>query len=342
MNIFYVEMHASLMHTMIIPKNFAKMLKGSNSENVELEGPSGIIWHVKMIRSNSTFSLQSGWRDFVTANGIDEKDILVFTYNGNSSFKVLIFDPSGCQKAAPFFAKKTETEGESEDCSILEIIAPHRNVKKEIISLSSSSSDTDESPRNISSCAARMRMTGERICGKRKRKDFIQESSESENDEGQHITVRKTKTKETRNKEASGLYIIPQHTHLTKAQKVIANSMARETQKGSYLFVKILTQTDTCTNRFCRLILPSDFACKVFERKKKKITLLPADLDKRSNTCTADYSCMNKIMRRYIGKGWGQFARKNGLKKGDLCLFELRKPDKRGSLTMVVHFNSGE
>ncbi|KAF3337205.1 B3 domain-containing protein [Carex littledalei] len=238
---------------MNIPKKFAKMLKGSMRENVELEGPSGITWHVKLIRSNNTFAMRSGWKEFVIANQIDKNDVLVFIYNGNSSFKVLIFDRSGCEKAAPFFAKNMETETESEelnDCLIREIAAPHREVKKEIISLSSGNSDTDESSLEISTRAARARTTGERVCCKRKRRDFVQESSESdsESDEGEHRTVRKRKTKENGTMKASKLYIIPIQTYLTKAQKEIANRMAQKTQKGSDLFVKILTRVSQYSN----------------------------------------------------------------------------------------------
>ena len=71
------------------------------------------------------------------------------------------------------FVRKMETEAESKesnDNSIREIAAPHREGKKEIISLSSGNGDTGESSRNISSRAARVRRTGERVCGKWKQR----------------------------------------------------------------------------------------------------------------------------------------------------------------------------
>lgn len=143
----------------IIPKKFSEIIKGSVTKNIKLEGPSGITWHVKMIKSNDTLILQSGWKEFVTGNKIDRNDSLVFTYNGNSSFNVVIFDPTGCEKAAPFFAKKMEMESdESDDSSVPVGAVPHNEVKKEIISLSSSE--------EVSSHAARG--TGERVCCKRK------------------------------------------------------------------------------------------------------------------------------------------------------------------------------
>ncbi|XP_078160146.1 B3 domain-containing protein LOC_Os12g40090-like [Carex rostrata] len=336
MNSFFVKMDSSLMHTMNIPKEYGKIFRESIRENVELEGPSGITWHVKTIRLDKTLTLQSGWKDFVTANQIDKNDILVFTYNGNSSFKVLIFDPSGCQKAAPFFAKKMVTETESEksnDSLIREIASPHCEVKKE--NICSSDSDSDESSCDILSCAALVPMTGERVCCKRNQREFVQEPSKS--DEGEHLAVRKTKTKENIAAKVSSLYVIPRGTHLTKAHEKIANRMARKAQKGSDLFVKILTPCDTPSSRDCLLRVPAAFACDVLESKMKKITLLAADLDKRSKRCTANY-CKNKS-HRYIGQGWRKFVCSNGLKQGDLCLFELRKQEKRGILTMIVPFN---
>jgi B3 DNA binding domain len=87
--------------------------------------------------------------------------------------------------------------------------------------------------------------------------------------------------------------------------------------------------------------LPRGFACKVLQnmKSKSKITLVPADLEKRSKGCTAAFH-KNKSMR-CIGKGWPKFAQGNGLKEGDFCLFELRKEQKQGKLllTMVVHFD---
>ncbi|XP_078170372.1 B3 domain-containing protein Os03g0620400-like isoform X2 [Carex rostrata] len=308
MNKFYVEMDASFMHTMNIPKKFAKMFKGS--ENIKLEAPTGITWKVKMIRSNNTFAMRSE-----------------------------IFDSSGCEKAAPVSAKKVKTdmESESNNSSIRVIDASHRKVKKENISLSSSTNSDTESSRDISSCAARLLVNRERICCKRKQTDFVEEPTEIESDAGNHRTVRKRKRKENRDEKAARLYVVPRKTRLTEAQKEIANWMAQKTQKGSDLFVKILTPSNIHTCKTCVLNLPDGFACKVLRRKKKKITLLPADLDKGSNICTANY-CKNESIR-CIGKGWREFTCINGLKQGDLCLFELRKKDERGILTMVVHFN---
>jgi B3 DNA binding domain len=154
-----------------IPKKFAETIKGSVGENIELESPRGTAWHVKMIRSNETLVLQSGWKQFVAANNIVKNDSLVFIYDGNSSFKVLIFDPCGCEKAASYFATKMEMfSEESDDSSIRVGAVPHHEAKKEIICLSSGS-DTEFSS-EIPSRSARvgMNMTGGSLSCKRKQR----------------------------------------------------------------------------------------------------------------------------------------------------------------------------
>jgi hypothetical protein len=67
------------------------------------------------------------------------------------------------------------------------------------------------------------------------------------------------------------------------------------------------------------------------------IVLLPANLDK-SKGCIARYYIKQNV--RCIS--WREFVQKNRLKKGDLCLFELRKKEIRGKLvlTMLVHFET--
>jgi hypothetical protein len=44
--------------------------------------------------------------------------------------------------------------------------------------------------------------------------------------------------------------------------------------------------------------------------------------------------------KRFLGRGWTTFVRDNGLQVGDLCLFELKKNEKK--LTMEVHIISRE
>jgi hypothetical protein len=89
-----------------IPARFANNFNGHISEVVSLKSPSGKTWSIGVGNNDADeVFLQSGWKEFVTAHSIAEGDYLLFKYSGVSSFDVLIFDSSGCEKTWPHFAK---------------------------------------------------------------------------------------------------------------------------------------------------------------------------------------------------------------------------------------------
>lgn len=77
------------------------------AESVALKGPSGATWNVGLTASGDTLLLKHGWEDFVADHSLKEDDFLVFKYNGDSRFDVLIFDPlSCCEKEPSYFVRK--------------------------------------------------------------------------------------------------------------------------------------------------------------------------------------------------------------------------------------------
>ncbi|KAG2630427.1 hypothetical protein PVAP13_3KG267100 [Panicum virgatum] len=48
----------------------------------------------------------SGWEDFVKAHELQENDLLLFTCCGNSSFQVLVFEASGCERVSSMFGNQ--------------------------------------------------------------------------------------------------------------------------------------------------------------------------------------------------------------------------------------------
>ena len=89
-----------------IPGRFANNFNGHISEVVSLKSPGGKTWSIGVgNNANDELMLQSGWKEFVSAHSIEEGDYLLFKYSGVSSFDVLMFDSSGCEKTAPHFAQ---------------------------------------------------------------------------------------------------------------------------------------------------------------------------------------------------------------------------------------------
>lgn len=86
-----------------IPARFANNFNGHISEVISLKSPSGKTWSIGVGIDADGVVLQSGWKEFVSAHGIDEGDCMLFKYSGVSSFDVLMLDSSGCEKTWPHF-----------------------------------------------------------------------------------------------------------------------------------------------------------------------------------------------------------------------------------------------
>jgi hypothetical protein len=81
-----------------IPEKFVKNFRGQISEVIKLEAPDGNMYDIQVTKGLNKIVLGSGWAAFSNAYELKEHDVLVFRYIGDSHFKTLIFDPSGCEK----------------------------------------------------------------------------------------------------------------------------------------------------------------------------------------------------------------------------------------------------
>jgi len=97
-----------------LPKTFSDNLNKKLPENATLKGPSGVAWEIGLITRGDTVYFMDGWQRFVNDHSLKDNDLLVFNYNGESHFDVLIFDgESFCEKEASYFVGKcghTQTE----------------------------------------------------------------------------------------------------------------------------------------------------------------------------------------------------------------------------------------
>ncbi|KAG1362104.1 putative B3 domain-containing transcription factor VRN1, partial [Cocos nucifera] len=106
----------------IIPKKFAKNFKDELFQNIQLKGPSGNLWHVGLSNDAGDMIFNDGWKQFVEDHYIKEDDHLVFKYNGNLCFSVLIFDQNGCEKEACYFVKDPKDRAKESCQSVKEIV----------------------------------------------------------------------------------------------------------------------------------------------------------------------------------------------------------------------------
>ncbi|XP_078177682.1 B3 domain-containing protein Os12g0592300-like [Carex rostrata] len=294
---FFVKMEASFRRYLNLPRKFAKNFKGKISERIKLKDPNGKTWKIEVFKSYNNVSLHSGWTDFVTANKIDENDLLIFTYSSSSSFDVLIFNASGYEKADPLMIKNEDSESESEsetmktssdsDTSIRVFIPPAKISSKSVIS----------SP------------------------EIRAENKRERDDDGTSRHASK--------KANQALSVKPYHVHcklkLSVKQQKIADEMASTTQPGSNLFLKIMTSSDLQD----RLTIPRNFARQNIGKRSQQINLLAANNKK---VFPANYKYHEKLQS--IGRGWRAFALENNIKERNMCLFEVKKLD---VTEIVVH-----
>ncbi|KAJ4824032.1 hypothetical protein Tsubulata_007428 [Turnera subulata] len=104
-------------HQLAIPKKFSSNLRKKLPQVVTLKGPSGSSWKVGLVTSDDTTFFRNGWEKFIEDHNLLEKDLLVFTYNGDSQFEVLMFDGrSLCEKEAAYFVRRCRHKECEDSC----------------------------------------------------------------------------------------------------------------------------------------------------------------------------------------------------------------------------------
>ena len=101
----------------IIPKKFTDNMRGKLPEKVTLKGPNEVNWDVNLVKGKDDAVLEGDeWKDFTKAYSLKKGDILMFKYNRNECFEVLIFDRSSlCEKESSYFVRKCQKPRHDDD-----------------------------------------------------------------------------------------------------------------------------------------------------------------------------------------------------------------------------------
>ncbi|CAK9157297.1 unnamed protein product [Ilex paraguariensis] len=91
-------------HRLRIPTEFMRRYGNSVPNHVFLKVPTGEVWQAELRKSNGVAWLENGWKEFREFYTIEYGHFLVFRYDGNSHFHVLIFDRSTSEIEYPFSA----------------------------------------------------------------------------------------------------------------------------------------------------------------------------------------------------------------------------------------------
>ncbi|KAJ1266122.1 hypothetical protein BS78_08G126900 [Paspalum vaginatum] len=307
---FFKLMTGDFAHRISIPEKFVKNFSGQITEGVDMKTLCGETWHIGVTKNADELFFVSGWEDFVRAHELQENDLLLFTCRGNSSFKVLIFEASGCEKVSSLFGN---TVGPNM-CRHFNNMAGQQSERYSL----SDSEDTAtpsqmvRSPRDPSSSKNKPSKQPESPNSDYdvKRKGIHEEDSDDEDPDPKYYYSRTA-------------------DRLSNDEKRKIISLA-SIQLGNPAFVAVLQTSNVCP-RNNSLTIHSQFAADHIEQRSHEIILRRTN---RKDKWFVIYHHRNST-RGFRGYHLSKFMRENKLSKGDICIFELMKGTKR--VTMSVH-----
>ena len=85
-----------------IPKKFEKFYGETLSQDVHLKLPCGSEWKMGLAKYDEKLWLREGWPEFAKHCSFKRGNLLIFRYEGNSKFSVVIFDETTVEIEYPY------------------------------------------------------------------------------------------------------------------------------------------------------------------------------------------------------------------------------------------------
>ncbi|RLN16348.1 hypothetical protein C2845_PM02G07440 [Panicum miliaceum] len=347
---------------MVMPSRFLKNFAGKLSGTIKLVSPNGSLYDVEVAKRFNKVVLRHGWGDFVDAHHIEENNFLLFRHIENSLFEVLILDADGWEdnlsENESFQLDDLQTNPgpnyvlsrgsylskaqEGRVMALIQEIQPESTVYVAVMRKCHILKPGPylAIPKGYAFAHflhERTNVTLQRPGKSKKwhprfyqRKDKHHVSSDSDKDEASHKSL-----KSNSGGPSEAPYIVSSKSCLSQSQKKIVEEKVRAIQSEVPVFVAIMKKVNADVSYRYRIMeLGKRFAAPHLPHRGQTVLL----------------QCMKKVWktkmmilsgsrRWFLVGGWATFVRDNGLRVGDICLFELKK---KGELTMKVHIISRE
>ncbi|XVF61909.1 hypothetical protein PTKIN_Ptkin08bG0172600 [Pterospermum kingtungense] len=304
-----------------IPRKFVRKHGNRLPSTIQLEVPSGATWQVHLTKCDETVWLQKGWQEFAKHYSLKFGYFLVFRYEGNGRFHVLVFDKSASEIEYP--CTKTEEEEDDDDEMSVSVSRkckekshlPRPRPRKKMRTDSPNQPGTDSKIETLSSPFGADDPKSRRI--KLRNLEKVQKSHcstaqlDATKGVGGITAPRSVKTE-----------VLSCWQRLTTIEKAHAIQRVSDFKcTGNPVFM-VLMQPSFVNNKY-RMGIPSNFALKYLTMQKGNLTLC----DSSGKTWPAMYYAKPEIKKpkAYMTGGWRAFAEENNLVVGDICVFELIK-----------------
>ncbi|KAL5557165.1 hypothetical protein UlMin_039401 [Ulmus minor] len=338
-----------------IPKKFVKKYGKTLSNMVLVKLPCGSEWKMELKHDDGKVCFQKDWQEFTAHYSIDEGHLLVFQYEGNSKFHVVILDKTCTEIDYPPLIpdhlvpdidedQQVPRREEVEDDDVVEIFedisCSPKMREKPSAPCSGPHNRRNTSPSKAQSNLFRHKPEGNQCegieIGNSKSKG-ISQSSNSEIKEEQHLPTTGDRGQPTISRKRK--YEVNKHggEMLNKREKHVALQKSREFKSDSPFF-KVVMQPSYIEGK--GMSVPTRFARRHLSKDLGSLILRVSGEQK---TWIANY-----IFRKYDSSGlrailrgeWMAFARENNLEVGDVCVFVLHR-DIEVSFEVVIFHENG-
>ncbi|KAK6258454.1 B3 DNA binding domain - like 3 [Theobroma cacao] len=289
-----------------IPTKFVKKYGNGMSSPALLKVPNGEVWKVELTKSDGKVWLKNGWQEFLNHYSLEYGHFLVFRYEGNCNFHVIIFDRSASEIEYPYTSnnhgqhkelpeeKIEESEGDN-SIQILEDIAPSRKTREKShlsclrphkMMRSTNSANKTESNLKSESLFPQFRYDG---------------SPARKGDKSTRSRHRIQKLKDD--------------------NKAKALQRARAFKSANPFFLLVMQPSYVGFKSTCRLAVPNNFVRKHLMKEDCVVNLCNSN----GKTWTVSFHCREKErkLNASLQSGWKTFANDNNIQVGDVCVFEL-------------------
>ncbi|CAH9084236.1 unnamed protein product [Cuscuta europaea] len=293
-----------------IPEEFVTKYGKKMPKVGSFEVPTGEVWEIELVPSQGQVCLARGWKEFTRKYSIREGHFLVFRYDGESHFHVIIFDKSATEIEYPQF--KTHDDDDDDDARFKAACNPE------------SDSDDDEIFQD--------EMETECSLNKRKRKEVFGSEVGDINglnyrvklEESVHHVLESSPSLNPKNKSVRA-YRKYKYRSVRKEKNAVERAKSFRSKNPFYISVMHRSYISFPYT----LSIPLSFAKNLSTSKHNDLLLISSGRS-WSAKCTIGRSKSVKIT------GWRDFVLDNKLKMGDVCILEVFKGGSPLSFNVII------
>ncbi|KAJ3685424.1 hypothetical protein LUZ61_014588 [Rhynchospora tenuis] len=103
---------------LVFEKELLSELNGDVLSNIiQLKGPTGEAHKISIKKISASVLLRTGWQGFASFHKLQREDVLLFYYEGNSSFNVFFYNKNGIEKSSKR-GRSEEERGQTTYCKV--------------------------------------------------------------------------------------------------------------------------------------------------------------------------------------------------------------------------------